>query len=123
MSPHILIVDDEAEIRELLVQFLTVSGYQTTAVATAGEALLCAAATPPDLVISDLQLEESDGLNLIAKLKAATPELPTILLTSVLFDRQTIAENLSKKVSAYLPKTTPLNQLLAEIKRLLAAGK
>jgi two-component system OmpR family response regulator len=123
MSHHILIVDDEAEIRELLVQFLSVSGYRTTAVATAREALACAAAAPPDLVISDLQLEESDGLDLIAKLKSTTPDLPTILLTSVLFDRQTVAENLSKKVSAYLPKTTPLTQLLAEIKRLLAAGQ
>jgi CheY-like chemotaxis protein len=123
MSQHILIVDDEAEIRELLVQFLTVSGYRTSAVATASEALAVAQATPPDLVISDLQLEESDGLDLIAKLKAITPDLPAILLTSVLFDRQTVAENLSQKISAYLPKTTPLTQLLAEIRRLLAAGK
>ncbi|HRI83403.1 MAG TPA: response regulator [Opitutaceae bacterium] len=123
MSHHILIVDDEAEIRQLLEQFLSISGYRIATVATAREALAHAAATPPDLVISDLQLEESDGLDLIAKLKAAQPGLPVILLTSVLFDRQTVEENLSKRVSAYLPKTTPLNQLLAEIQRLLAAGK
>lgn len=123
MSHHILIVDDEAEIRALLEQFLTISGYRISSVATAHAALATAAATPPDLLISDLQLEESDGLDLIAKIKVTLPDLPVILLTSVLFDRQTVEENLSKRVSSYLPKTTPLTQLLAEIQRLLAAGK
>ena len=123
MKPHLLIVDDEAEIRDLLEQFLSGSGYRITSVGTAHAALAAATAQPPDLLISDLQLEESDGLTLIAQLKSTMPNLPVILLTSVLFDQQTVAENLSKKVSAYLPKTTPLVRILEEIQRLLAAGQ
>ncbi len=119
MKHHILIVDDEAGIRELLEQFLSLNGFHVTSAPTAHDALAQAARLPPDLLISDLHMGDSDGLELIAKLKGAMPGLPVILLTSVYFDPQTVAENLSKKVSAYLPKTTPLAELLDQIRRLL----
>ena len=76
MTKHILIVDDEAEIRELLELFLTGHGYRVTALASAPEALRVAATDCPDLVISDLQLEHSDGLAMIDQLKATRPTMP-----------------------------------------------
>ena len=78
MPKHILIVDDEAEIRDLLGTFLTGQGYRVTGLATALEALRLAPSDPPDLLISDLQLEESDGLAMIDELKAKLPALPVI---------------------------------------------
>ena len=119
MKKQILIVDDEAEIRELLSQFLRHNGYGVNHVGTASEALIRVKAAPPDLVISDLQLEHSDGMEMIARIREISPVTPVLLLTSLLFDEKVVAETLSKKVTAYLPKTTPLNQILAEIKRLL----
>lgn len=121
MKKHILIVDDEAEIRDLLGLFLNSHGYQVTAVETAVEALRFAKTTPPDLIISDLQLEESDGLEMIEQLKATLPDTPVILLTGVMFDAQVFRDTLSKKVSAYLMKTTPLAKIKEEIERLLDA--
>jgi CheY-like chemotaxis protein len=120
MKNKILLVDDEVEIRELLCQFLQHNGYAVTHVGTAHEAVTQVTAAIPDLVISDLQLEESDGLEMIARIKAIAPDTPVLLLTSLLFDQKVVTETLSKKVSAYLPKTTPLNRILDEIKRLLA---
>jgi DNA-binding response OmpR family regulator len=120
MKKQILIVDDEVEIRELLSQFLQRSGFDVNHVGTASEALARVKTAAPDLVISDLQLEHSDGLEMIARIKEISPVTPVLLLTSLLFDEKVIADNLSKKVSAYLPKTTPLNQILAQVKRLLA---
>ena len=121
MKKHILIVDDEAEIRDLLGLFLTGHGYRVTALATAPEALGCVPKDKPDLIISDLQLEESDGLELIDQLKAALPDTPVILLTGVLFDPQVFRDTLGKKVSAYLMKTAPLARIHEEIKRLIGA--
>ena len=120
MKKHLLIVDDEAEIRDLLDLFLTGHGYRVTALASALEALRCAAADPPDLVISDLQLEHSDGLALIDQLREILPAAPVLLLTGVLFDPQVFQDTLSKKVSAYLMKTSPLSRIKTEVERLLA---
>ena len=119
MKKHILIVDDEAVIRDLLTEFLTFSDYRVTAVGSAREAKEIVRAGLPDLLISDLQLEDSDGLAMIEQLKAAHGDLPVILLTGVLFDPHVIEGTLSKKVSAYLPKTSPLARILAEVQRLI----
>lgn len=119
MKPHILIVDDEAPIREILSQLLDQQGFRVTEAVTATEAQQIVQRDPPDLIISDLQLEESDGLAMITELKAARPKLPVILLTGVLFDADVVRDSLSRVVASYLPKTTPLAKILDEIRRLL----
>lgn len=120
MKKHILIVDDEADIRDLLGQVLTANGYQVTAVASAAEALKAAQQSPLDLIISDLQLEDADGLEMIEELKAALPDTPVILLTGVLFDPEIVRDSLSTNVACYLPKTSSLARLMEAVQRLLA---
>jgi CheY-like chemotaxis protein len=119
MNKHILLIDDEAAIRDLLARFLFSSRYRVTAVALAIEALEIVQRDPPDLIISDLQLEDEDGLEMIAQLKKKLPDVPVILLTGVLFDPQVVRENLSKKVSCYLEKTSSLAEIKAAVVRLL----
>ena len=119
MKPHILIVDDEADIRELLMQFLVSSNYRVTSLGTGAEALQAVVTDPPQLIISDLQLEDSDGLAMIDQLKALLPDVPVILLTGVFFDPTVFRDTLSKKVSAYVYKTSPLTKILGEVQRLL----
>jgi DNA-binding response OmpR family regulator len=119
MTRHILVVDDEADIRDLLVEFLGTSGFRVTAVPSAHEADEAVRRDAPDLIISDLQLEDSDGLEMIAKLKAALPSTPVILLTGVLFDPKAVWRILGMGVSAYLPKTSTLARILEEVRRLL----
>jgi DNA-binding NtrC family response regulator len=119
MKKHILIVDDEAPIREILAQMLSQNGFRVTEAATATEAQHAVQRDAPDLIISDLQLEESDGLAMIPHLKAVRPGMPVILLTGVLFDDDVVRETLSQVVTTYLPKTTPLASILGEVRRLL----
>ena len=121
MPKHLLIVDDEAPIRAILAQLFVHHGYRVTEASTALEAQKAAVADRPDLIISDLQLEDSDGLEMIEKLKALLPDTPVILLTGVLFDAETVRDTLSKKVSSYLYKTTPLARILEEVQRLIGA--
>jgi DNA-binding NtrC family response regulator len=120
MKNKILIIDDEADIRELLGQFLTGNGYSVTSVSSATEALDAGLRSPPDLIISDLQLEDADGLEMITKLKSALPDRPVILLTGVLFDPVVAHSVLKDKVACYLNKTTSLAQVLEAVRRLLA---
>ena len=79
-----------------------------------------AAEAPPQLIISDLQLEDSDGLDMIARLKSSLPAVPVILLTGVLFDPEVARDVLTKNVACYLEKTSPLSKILEVVQRLIA---
>ncbi len=117
---HLLAIDDEQPILELLRDYLSAQGYRVSIATTALEARHVAECDPPDLIISELQLEETDGLHLIEQLRILVPNRPVILLTGVLFDTNVVEENLKWKISAYVSKTAPLQVLVQEIRRLLA---
>ena len=119
MKKHVLIVDDEAPIREILALMLDQNGYRVTEAASANEAQQAVQRDPPELLISDLQLEDSDGLEMISQLKKLVPNLPVILLTGVLFDDDVVRDSLSKVITSYLPKITPLAKILEEVRRVL----
>ncbi|MHB8521205.1 MAG: response regulator [Limisphaerales bacterium] len=119
MKKHILLIDDEAPIREILTRALTAEGYRISAAGTVAEAQRVVQQDPPDLIISDLQMEDGDGLALAAQWKQEVPTVPVMLLTGVIFDPDVVQQNLSQKVSAYLAKTTPLKRILEEVRRLL----
>ena len=116
---HILAIDDEASILELLTEYLKAHGFRVSTASNATEAKRLVENEAPDLIISDLQLEDTDGLHLIEELRVLMPSVPVILLTGVLFDGPVIEDNLKWKISAYVSKTAPLQTLLAEIRRLL----
>jgi len=119
MKNHILLIDDEANIRDLLGRFLSGLGYRVTTSGTVSEGLQTARQEQPDLLISDLQLEDGDGLEMIGVLKAEYPDLPVILLTGVLFDREVVDTVLSTKVSCYLEKTSSLAKIKTTVHSLL----
>lgn len=116
---HILIVDDEAEIRNLLGEFLSYRGYEITVVPSAAEAQRTVEKTHPNLIIADLQLDESDGLQMIDQLKVKVPHTPVMLLTGTFFEPQIVREVLGKKVASYLHKPSPLARILTEVQALI----
>ncbi len=81
---HILAVDDEADILELLEYNLSESGYRVTCVATGEKAVEAARTGSPDLVLLDLMLPGIDGLDVCRTLKTdeATAAIPIIMLTA-----------------------------------------
>jgi DNA-binding response OmpR family regulator len=116
---HILAIDDETSILELLTEYLKAHGYRVSTATNAIQAKNAVETQAPDLIISDLQLEDTDGLHLIEELRVLLPSTPVILLTGVLFDPNVVENNLKWKISAYVSKTAPLQNLVGEIKRLL----
>jgi len=120
MAQHILLIDDETEILELLQQILGMEGYRISTARSAEAARRVVLSDPPDLIVSDLQLEETDGLVLVEELRAHIPNVPVLLLTGVVFDPDVVRDTIQKRVSSYLDKTTSLDGILAEVRRLLA---
>ena len=119
MNEHILVVDDEAPIRDLLSTFFRKRDYEVTTAATAEEAQKLAKEPSLKLVILDIALGEEDGLQLLAALKGNHPKLPVIILTGMGFDDELLQEALEKGASGYVSKTLPLEQLLMEVHRAL----
>ena len=119
MKKHILSVDDEADIRELLQEVLTIKGYRVSTAADAEQAKKIAQKDPPQLIIMDFQIEEGDGFVLIEEFKQLMPDTPILLLTGAVFDRHVVRDTINKKVAGYLDKTASLHTIVTEIQRLL----
>jgi len=80
--PHILIVDDETNVRKVLGTLLDQAGYATTRAESGEIAMDLVRAGDPDLVLTDLKMPGMDGLELLSKLRQDFPEIPVVLLTA-----------------------------------------
>ncbi|QJR81853.1 sigma-54-dependent Fis family transcriptional regulator [Alteromonas pelagimontana] len=78
----ILIVEDDAGLREALIDTLQLAEYQVAAADSAEEALLILANQPVDLVVSDIQMGGMSGLALLKSIKGRYPQLPVLLMTA-----------------------------------------
>ena len=81
MSAQVIVVDDEAAIREAVQQWLELSGFEVRACASATEALALVDRDFPGIVVSDVRMPGSDGLQLLDKLLQIDSDLPVILVT------------------------------------------
>jgi len=80
-SRRILIVDDDPEIRKSLTHVLTRQGFTVAAAENAETALAAAAAETPDIVLTDLYMRGSDGLELISALREGARSLPIVAMS------------------------------------------
>ena len=114
---HVLIVDDDAEIRALLIRYLEEHGYRATAAADGREMRRALASTTPDLIVLDLMLPGEDGLSLFRSLNPQA-RIPVIMLTA----RDEAADRvmgLELGADDYVPKPFEPRELLARIKSVL----
>jgi len=83
MAAEILIVDDEADIRDLVAGILQDEGYTTRTARNSDEALAAVLARRPGLIFLDIWLQGSrlDGLQLLEALKTEHPELPVVMIS------------------------------------------
>jgi len=79
---HILVVDDEPAITELLATALRYMGYQVTVAGSGFAALDAAATAAPDLVVLDVMLPDIDGFEVCRRLRAARDFVPVIFLSA-----------------------------------------
>ena len=79
---HILIVDDEASLRQTLARILQRAGYEVTTTASGNEALVLLAQHSFDLVYLDIRMPDMSGLDVLKIIHTKFPELPVILFTA-----------------------------------------
>jgi two-component system response regulator GlrR len=79
---RLLLVDDDPGLLKLLGMRLTSQGYQVTTAESGQQGLKLLAKERPDLVISDLRMDEMDGMQLFAEIQKTHPGLPVIILTA-----------------------------------------
>jgi two-component system, OmpR family, response regulator len=115
--PHVLIVDDDREIRGLLAQYLEKHDYRTTAVADGKEMRRVLDRTHIDLLVLDLMLPGDDGLTLCRELRSRS-QLPIIMLTARGEDVDRIV-GLELGADDYVAKPFNPRELLGRIKAVL----
>ncbi len=114
---RVLVVDDDARIRENLKRQLSYEGYQVALAGDAHEAFARAAENPPDLVVLDWMLPGMDGLEICRRLRQAD-DIPILMLTAkgTLQDK---VEGLDSGADDYLVKPFQPEELLARVRALL----
>jgi two-component system OmpR family response regulator len=120
---HILIVDDDREIRELLATYLEKNGLKATAVASGRHMRAVLADTPVDLVVLDLMMPGEDGLTLCRDIRAGKHRnLPILMLTARAEESDRIL-GLEMGADDYLVKPFAARELLARINSILRRAR
>jgi excisionase family DNA binding protein len=124
--PRVLIVDDEASIRDLLAKTLALAEYDVDTVPDGNAALdrmrdvSAASGMTYDLMIADLKMPGMDGLTLIRQVKRLSPDLPIIIITGFSTESSAI-EAVNLGVAGYLTKPFRVPQVLAAAAKALGA--
>jgi two-component system phosphate regulon response regulator OmpR len=116
-APHILVVDDDSRLRQLLHRYLVQNGYYVTAASEAAEARSKLKNLAFDLVVLDIMMPGQDGLSLTAELRRES-DVPILLLTARGAPEDRIA-GLEAGADDYLPKPFEPRELLLRIATIL----
>jgi len=114
---HVLVVDDDAEIRALLGEYLERNGFRVSLATDGREMRRALEASQPDIVVLDVMLRGEDGFALCRDLRARST-LPVIMVTAKVDEIDRII-GLEMGADDYLPKPFNPRELLARIKSIL----
>ena len=78
---RVLVVEDEVYVRDSLLAVLGTQGFEVSGAGSVAEAVALLAKAPVDAVLSDLRMPGADGLELVRRLHASSPETPVVILT------------------------------------------
>jgi two-component system OmpR family response regulator len=116
-QPHILVVDDHRDIRDLLARYLVKHGFRTSVAENAAAARRAMQAGKIDLIVLDIMMPGEDGLSLTRSIRA-NEDIPVILLTAMGEETDRIV-GLEVGADDYLAKPFNPRELLARIKAVL----
>src|SRR3982075_384161 len=118
MEPHVLIVEDDTDLREVLVRGLRDEGFAAHGAATGHELLDRAAGEPPDALIIDVGLPDSDGRDLCQALRAQGVQAPVLFLTA----RDSLPDRLAGFEAGgddYVTKPFAFSEVIVRLRALL----
>lgn len=115
---RILCIDDEAEIRNMISNFLTLKGYTVMTAASGEEALLSIKTQKPQLVLCDIRMSGMDGLMVLKKILEIDPTIKVVMLSAIQ-DEDIVAEAFKEGAADYLIKPCSLKKLDALVLSIL----
>ncbi|MGW8313940.1 MAG: response regulator transcription factor, partial [Desulfuromonadales bacterium] len=116
--PRLLLVEDEVHIAQGLIYNLEQEGYQVTHAETGDAAMARFASQPFDVVILDLMLPDSHGIELCREMRKSAPQLPILMLTA-LGEEQDRINGLKAGADDYLTKPFSLDEFLLRVLGML----
>jgi two-component system phosphate regulon response regulator OmpR len=119
-APHILVVDDDSRIRDLLARYLQDHGFRVTTAVDAASARATMRGLTFDLLILDVMMPQESGLDFARSLRAAS-RVPILMLTARAEPEQRI-EGLETGVDDYLAKPFEPRELLLRVSNVLRRG-
>src|SRR5260221_4794331 len=122
VTARILVIDDEASIRESLEVLLSLEGYATTMAVDGEEGLRMIETENFDLVLLDLALPGQSGLELLPQIKERQPELPVIMITAY-GTVDNVVEAVRAGAENFVQKPWDNEKLLADIRSAVARHK
>jgi DNA-binding NtrC family response regulator len=119
---RILIVDDDAPTRELLKDILAAEGYALAEAGDGREALLLLTKSSVDLVITDRSMPGMGGLELLAQLKAAHPNMPALMI-SAYGEEKMWGEAIGSGAQDYILKPFKPDDIIKAVKKILSSDR
>jgi DNA-binding response OmpR family regulator len=118
MGQHVLVVDDDPTVSDVVRRYLEHADYEVTLAADGLAALDAVASRRPDLIVLDLMLPGIDGLEVCRRLREGDPELPIVMLTA-LGDEADRVVGLSLGADDYVTKPFSPRELVLRIQSVL----
>ena len=114
---HVLVVDDDSAMREMIAEYLAGEAFQVSAVADGSAMKRVLAEKPVDLVVLDVRLADEDGLELMRGRESA--DVPVIVVTGHRREETDRIVGLELGADDYMTKPLSLRELLARIRAVL----
>lgn len=124
MAREVLVIDDEADIRELVAGILQDEGYETRTAGNSDEAFAALEARLPSLVILDIWLQGSrmDGLEILDSIKRAHPDMPVVMISGH-GTIETAVGAIKRGAYDFIEKPFKADRLLLQIQRAIEAAQ
>lgn len=119
----VLIIDDEDEVRSLLDDLLNREGYLSKPCASGEAAIDILKKDKFDVVLLDIKLSGSSGLEVLKNIREHHKEIPVVMITGFGYDEDLIAKSKQLGCCGYIGKNMPVAQILATFKHLVKKAK
>ncbi len=121
MVYKVLVVDDEAAVRDLFADLLKEEKCMVKTVASAEEALDLVSKEDFEVVLLDIKLPGMNGIEALKKIKAEKPKTIVVMITGFGYDEGLIAKSKEYGCSGYIGKNMPISQIMGNLRLFIKA--
>jgi len=121
-ATKLLVIDDDAHLRESLAEVLELEGFECHQAGTAKDGINLAKKFSPQVVIMDIQLPDSSGFQICSTLRKASRETILIMMTGRFLSCEEKTQGFELGADEYITKPFDLTELSTRIRQLLSRG-